>query len=135
MLQTWIGHDDSRFVGSVRGSNRTVERYSGHKALWLRVIIRAAFDLASYRNDPRLAYRKHADQAQKWLFEQNFLFNSFENVCILLNLPPEPIRHWACSLTKEEVQKMEHLERGSPFKVFEEARSYISSGTDDAEGV
>lgn len=122
------------FVGSVRGSNRTVERYSGHKALWLRVIIRAAFDLASYRNDPRLAYKKQADNAQKWLFDQNYLFNSFENVCTLLGLPPGPIRHWACSLTKEEVQKMEHLERGSPFKMLEEAR-LISSGMDDVEEI
>lgn len=101
------------FTVRVTSGNRTVERYSGHKALWLRVIIRAAFDLASYKNDPRLGLRKYADNAQKWLFDRSYLFNSFENVCIMLNLPPEPIRHWATSLTKEEVQKMEHLERGS----------------------
>lgn len=79
----------------------------------MRVIIRAAFDLASYKDDPRIALRKYADNAHKWLFDKSFLFNSFENVCAMLGLPPEPIRNWASSLTKEEVQKMEHLERGS----------------------
>lgn len=111
MLQTWS--PSAEFVGKVSSGNRTVERYAGHKALWMRVIIRAAFDLASYKNDPRIGLRKYADNAQKWLFDKSFLFNSFENVCSMLNLPPEPIRNWACSLTKEEVQKMEHLERGS----------------------
>lgn len=140
MLQTLNDHHEAGFVVSIRGSNRTVERYSGHKALWLRVIIRAAFDLASYRNDSRLVYRKHADNAQKWLFERNYLFNSFESVCALLNIPPDPIRHWACTLTKEDVQKMEHLERGSPSNVLNEAlgaleaTDLLSSGTDDAEG-
>jgi hypothetical protein len=91
----------------------TLERYAGYKALWLRVIIRAAFDLASYKDDRRLEYRKYASNAKKWLFEESYLFNSFENICIMLQIPPGPIRQWASTLTKDEVQKMEHLERGS----------------------
>jgi hypothetical protein len=111
MLETWTPPQDE-FVGTISTGNRTVERYAGHKALWMRVIIRAAFDLASYKDDRRVALRKYADNAHKWLFEKSLLFNSFENICAMLGLPPEPIREWASTLTKEDVQKMEHLERG-----------------------
>lgn len=112
MLQTW-SHSVGGGSGRIYISNRSTERYAGHKALWMRVIIRAAFDLASYKEDERLALRKYADEAKRWLFDKSFLLNSFENVCQMLNLPPDPIRDWATSLTKEEVQKMEHMERGS----------------------
>lgn len=97
--------------GRVRGSNRTAERYEGHKALWFRVIVRAAFDLASYKNDTRLKEKKYASDAYKWLFDDSFLFNSFENVCVLLNISPEKTRRWAAGLSKDDVQKIEHAER------------------------
>jgi len=95
----------------VKGQSRAEERYSGPKVLWMRVIVRAAFDLASYKNDNRLALRKYADNAHKWLFEKSHLFNSFENICAMLGLNAVPIRNWAAKLTKEEVMKMEHLDR------------------------
>ena len=101
----------SPLVPKIKGDARVDDSYSGPKALWMRVIVRAAFDLASYKNDNRLALRKYADNAHKWLFEKSFLFNSFENICAMLGLNPGPIRDWASGLTKEDVMKMEHLDR------------------------
>lgn len=87
--------------------------YVGYRALWMKVIIRAAFDWVSYRDSMRLDQRKEADKAFKWLFKPNVHFNSFENICHLVDLPPEKIRTWVSSLTKEHVAKIEHLERES----------------------
>lgn len=120
----------------VRGQFRTDDRYSGSKVLWMRVIIRAAFDLASYKNDNRLALRKYADNAHKWLFEKSHLFNSFENICAMLGLNAVPIRNWAASLTKEEVMKMEHLDRrplNDAFELFERGsrRGMVSTELDE----
>lgn len=90
---------------------RSVERYAGSQALWMKVIQRAAYDYASYKDDPDLKKRKEADSAYKWMFEPSYLFNSFETGCKFLGVPPEPIRVWAKKLTKQEVRKMEHVDR------------------------
>src|SRR5512140_3817167 len=68
---------------------RGVDRYVGYRALWMKVIIRAAFDWVSYRDSTKLEQRKEAEKAYKWLFHQSTLFNSFENVCQLVDLPPD----------------------------------------------
>lgn len=91
--------------------DRSPERYSRLQALWVRVIIRAAFDLASHKDDRKLACKKWALDAEKWLFSPSYLFNSFENVCSMIGIDPEKFRVWARSLTKEKVRKMEHMER------------------------
>lgn len=109
----------------IQGRERYDDRYSGHKALWMRVIVRAAFDLASYKNDNRLALRKYADDAQKWLFDKSYLFNSFENVCALLGLNPEKVRNWASNLTKEDVMKMEHLDRRPLYDDYESEKETV----------
>lgn len=101
------------------------KRYHGFKALWVRVIIRAAFDLASYKDDKRLVKRKEADSAYKWLFSKSLLFNSFENVCAMVGWPPDQIREWASTLTKEEVQKMEHMERSNKASVENELGRFV----------
>jgi hypothetical protein len=125
MIETWTPPQDE-FAGTVSTGNRTVERYAGYKALWMRVIIRAAFDLASYKDDRRVALRKYAESAHKWLFEKSLLFNSFENICAMLGIEPDPIREWASTLTKEDVQKMEHLERGGVRDVVKDVRLMLS---------
>lgn len=92
---------------------RSVDRYVGYRALWMKVIIRAAFDWVSYRDSTKLELRKEAEKAYKWLFESSLLFNSFENVCSIVDLPPDMMRYWVRSLTREHVAKIEHLERES----------------------
>lgn len=93
--------------------DRAVERYARLRALWVRVIVRAAFDMASHKEDRKVSCRKWADDAERWLFQKSYLFNSFVSICSMLDIDPEKFRAWAKRLTKDEVRKMEHMERTS----------------------
>lgn len=87
------------------------DRYAGVRSLWLKVIIRAMFDLASYRDSDKLSQRKLAENAYNWLFGPSEIYNSFENVCRLLDLDPKRIRNRANLMTKDDVAKIEFKER------------------------
>jgi hypothetical protein len=87
------------------------DRYAGVRALWIKVIIRAVFDWVAYRDSARLFQRKLAESAHTWLFRPSELFNSFENVCHMLDIDPEKVRRWAKTMSKDQVAKIEHLER------------------------
>lgn len=89
----------------------THERYAGVRALWIKVIIRAVFDWVSYRDSPRLMQKKLAESAALWLFQPSELFNGFENVCYYLDVDPSLVRRWARTMSREQVAKIEHLER------------------------
>ena len=91
----------------------TEDRYAGVRALWLKVIIRAIFDWVTYRDSPKIRERKLAEQAQLWLFKSANIFNSFEGICEFLDVPVEKVRAVASSMTREQVAKIEHLERES----------------------
>jgi len=99
---------DGEAVPSVAHCDR---RYAGIRALWLKVIIRAVFDWVTYRDSTKLDKRKYADSADAWLFQKNLLFNSFDNVCRQLDLDPNQIREQVRKMTKDDVSKIEHLER------------------------
>lgn len=88
-----------------------MDRYTGIRSLWLKVIIRAMFDLASYRDSPKLVHKKLAENAKAWLFEPNELFNSFESICKFLELDIKKIRVRASMMTKDDVAKIEFKER------------------------
>lgn len=87
------------------------DRYEGVRILLMKVIVRAMFDLASYRDHPNMEKRKEADSARKWLFEPSDYENSFENVCEMLNLNPKKIRERASTMTKADVAKIEFKDR------------------------
>lgn len=87
------------------------DRYAGVRTLWLKVIIRAIFDWVTYRDSPRLMQKKLAESAASWLFEDSELFNGFENICGNLDVNPEDIRERARAMSKDDVAKIEHLER------------------------
>jgi hypothetical protein len=108
-------------------NQRSVDRYVGYRALWMKVIIRAAFDWVSHRDSPKMELKKEAERAQRWLFGKNELINSFDNICELLDLSPHRLRIWARSLTKAHVAKIEHLERESatPVALAEAQRKLI----------
>ena len=89
----------------------TDRRYAGVRALWMKVIIRAVFDWVTYRDSTKVDKKKYAEGAYAWLFQKNLLFNSFETVCRHLDLDPERIREQARKMTKDDVAKIEHLER------------------------
>jgi hypothetical protein len=119
---------------SYDSAQRGVDRYVGYRALWMKVIIRAAFDWVSYRDAMKLESRKEAEKAYKWLFQPSQLFNSFENVCHLVDLPPDKIRHWVQTLTKEHVAKIEHLEReGGGVPILEAERRLIENMDEDED--
>lgn len=92
-------------------SSRLDDRYSGIRILWLKVIVRAIFDWITYRDSNRLMQKKLADNAYSWLFEQSVLFNGFESICINLGINPMRVRERARCMTREDVAKIEHLER------------------------
>lgn len=89
------------------------ERYYSCRLLWVKVILRAAFDYALWRTSKNLHLRKHAVDAERWLFEPSSLMFSFENLCFAFNFPKEKLRSWARSLTRDGVKKYEYRERSS----------------------
>lgn len=87
------------------------DRYVGIRALWLKVIIRAIFDWVSYRDSTKLQQKKLAENAHNWLFQTSELFNGLPSICEQLEIDIVRIREKARTMSKEEVAKIEHLER------------------------
>jgi hypothetical protein len=88
-------------------------RYAGLKALWIKVIIRAMFDWASYKDSVIPARKKFAETAYTWLFNDNKEPFSFIYICSFLDIEPEKFRKKTLSMTKAEVAKVEFKERKS----------------------
>jgi len=89
----------------------SLDRWSGVRVLWGKVIIRAVFDWVNYRDSNVLGLRKLADSAESWLFRPNETFNSFESLCLYLDIDAEEVRGIATTMTKDQVRKIEHMER------------------------
>lgn len=87
------------------------DRYAPFKLLWLKVIIRAAYDYALWKDSKDLRHRKFAEDAGKWLFDPSGHENSLEHVCELWGLPLRRMREFARNLTKDDVKKLEFKER------------------------
>lgn len=87
------------------------ERYVPYRILWIKVIFRAAYDYALWKNSPDLKLRKIAQDAAKWLFEPSALELGFENICFQYSFPLEQFRIFAKKLTREDVKKLEFRER------------------------
>lgn len=81
------------------------------RLLWIKAIIRAAFDYALYRDHRDLKMRKFALDAERWLFEPSHLINSLENICHALDIDVDLVRGFSRRVTREQVKKMEFLER------------------------
>lgn len=89
----------------------SLERFSPYRLLWLKVIIRAAYDYALWKESTEYKHRKFADDAEKWLFEESSMEFSFDNICDKFNFPAEKLRSFARNLTKDDVKKLEFRER------------------------
>lgn len=98
----------------------TDRRYAGVRALWMKVIIRAVFDWVTYRDNTKLDKRKYAESAHEWIFKKSLLFNSFDNICRYLDIDPDRIRLQAQKMTKDDVAKIEHMERDYESEELEE---------------
>jgi hypothetical protein len=68
-------------------------------------------DLPFHLDSDRLLQKKIADNAYIWLFMPSHLFNSFENICMSLDILPEGVRTWVRGLSKDDIEKIEHLDR------------------------
>ena len=87
------------------------ERYIPYRLLWAKVIIRAAYDYALWKDSKELRLRNYAQDAEKWLFESSSLELGFESICFKFDFPIERIRQRARALTKDDVKKLEFRER------------------------
>lgn len=87
------------------------ERYVPYRLLWAKVIIRAAYDYALWKDSKDLRLKKFAQDAGKWLFEPSSLELGFESICFKFDFPIEKIRDRARNLSKDDVKKLEFRER------------------------
>jgi hypothetical protein len=92
-------------------SSGSADPYAPYRLLWVKVIIRAAYDYALWKDSKDLRHRKFAEDARKWLFDPCDLEFGLPNICEIWSLPLEKIRRFARNLTKEEVKKLEFKER------------------------
>ncbi len=83
------------------------EKYGAIRMLWIKVIIRAAYDYALWKESNNVRLRRMAEDAFRWLFAESTLANSFQNICIQYSLPMMKIRAYAKRLTREDVRKLE----------------------------
>lgn len=97
------------------------ERYVPYRVLWAKVIIRAAYDYALWRDSKESRLRKFAQDAERWIFESSDLELSFENICFAFDFPVEKIRKRTRALTKQDVKKLEFRERHGRVDVIGEA--------------
>lgn len=91
----------------------TAERYMPYRILWAKVIVRAAYDYALWKDAKDLRLRKFAEDAERWLFESSDLELSFENICFAFDFPVGHIRQRTKILTRDDVKKLEFRERQS----------------------
>ncbi len=91
------------------------ERYVPYKVLWAKVIIRAAYDYALWKDSKDLRLKKFAQDAERWLFEPSDIELSFENICSSFDFPIERIRTRTRAMTKDDVKKLEFRERHGRF--------------------
>lgn len=109
------------------------ERYIPYRLLWAKVIIRAAYDYALWKDSKELRLRKYAQDAEKWLFEPSSIELGFESICFKFDFPIEKIRARARSLTKDDVKKLEFRERHGKDMMLEEFEEFdleLSDGND-----
>lgn len=114
----------SRKVGKSNSYNP--ERYVCYRVLWAKVIIRAAYDYALWKDSKDMRLKKFAQDAERWLFESSSLELSFENICFAYDFPIERIRARSRTLTKNDVKKLEFRERHGRMDVIGE----VTGGND-----
>jgi len=92
------------------------ERYIPYRILWSKVIIRATYDYALWRDSKDMRLKKCAQDAERWLFEPSDIELSFENICYAYDFPMAHIRKKTRLLTKHDVKKLEFRERQGKVK-------------------
>lgn len=70
------------------------------------------FDFVIYKDSTRLEDKKKGEDAHCWLFKPSVLNNGLESICHLMGIDPDQVRERASKMSRKDVVKMEHLERG-----------------------
>jgi hypothetical protein len=86
-------------------------RYAWVKLLWRKVIVRAIYDYVLWKDISKVRKKHDAQDAARWLFEESDLNNSLEQVCLVADVDIGKIRSYAKTATKDQVKKLEHIER------------------------
>jgi len=103
---------DLAALPQTQSSSYISEKYIPYRVLWVKVIIRAAYDCALWRDSTEFRFRKYAIDADRWFScESAILPNSFLRICEVLKLDPEMIRKCVKKLTRAQVKKLEFKER------------------------
>ena len=109
---------------------KKIDQHECFRLLWIKVILRAAYDWVLYRDSSNNISKKIADDAYRWLFDppkekktvkldnKNVViftqeFNALENICDSIDLDIDSVRRFANNLTRDQIKKMEFLERNS----------------------
>lgn len=113
---------------SISHDRKKLPEHEAIRLLWIKVILRAAYDWVLYRDSKNNIYKKIANDAYRWLFEpaaektlirfnENILivdssgFNSLEKLCDVLDIDIDTVRSFAGNLTRNEIKKLEFLDR------------------------
>jgi len=110
------------------------DRYAGVRMLWIKVIIRAIYDWITYRDSTKFHFRKLAESAEIWMFQENHTFNSFDNICTYINLEPSKVRSRIKSMSKEDAKKIEFLDRVSYENMDESEQDLYELFLEDSAG-
>jgi hypothetical protein len=106
------------------------EKYLPYRVLWVKVIIRAAFDYTLWKDSKDFKLRRHALDAERWFFSESSLVNSFTKICEVLKIDPEHIRECVRRLTRDQVKKMEFKEREGKDLMSAIVFGHLESGDD-----
>ena len=110
--------------------SKKVSEHECIRLLWIKVILRAAYDWVLYRNSRSHISKKIAEDAYRWLFNppkekitiiisgsprtiEQQEFNSLENICDSIDLDVDSVRKFARVLTRDAIKKMEFLDRST----------------------
>lgn len=112
---------------------KKVSEHECFRLLWIKVILRAAYDWVLYRNSKNHITKNIAESAYRWLFDPEAIKhritignktkvilvqapNSLENICDAIDLDVDSVRRFAKRLTRADIKKMEFLERSTKKK-------------------
>jgi hypothetical protein len=87
------------------------EHYHPVRALWARVIVRAICDYVVLKSARDIRSKRDFRALQKFLFEEQ---SGLHNICSVIDLSVEKVRHRALTMTIDEVRKIEHRDRDKP---------------------
>jgi hypothetical protein len=107
--------------------------YECLRLLWIKVILRAAYDWVLYRDSKNHITRNKANDAYRWLFNSTTIkktfkvgkivrtcviqeSNSLENICDAIDLDIDSVRKFAKRLTRADIKKLEFLDRNTKIK-------------------